>query len=178
MQAPDPAHLHRRESNLPSCGRRGKCSRDVQTVEFSAAKRRHLVSIYARVRYALAQMQEASREGRSPTGVGPPLTPLATEQADEILAPLRDLEHRLRKITHELAPRELAALERPQPLNNTLVWLSNLLDHIRISVDGLQPQRMKKYGRQSAEEADALSAIHAELFRRIEQARDSLDARM
>jgi hypothetical protein len=120
-------------------------------------------------------MEEVASEGRSPTGVGAPLTPLSPEDAEPVLAPLRALKARLREVTEQLAPAELAELEQPQSYRNSLVWLSNLLDHIRIAVDGLEPRRVRKYGELSPDETDLFGAIHGELFEAIQSARASLD---
>lgn len=147
-------------------------------VTLSTGKRRHLVSAYATVSHLLLQMEEAARDGRSPTGVGPPLTPLSPEQAEPVLAPLRALKEQLREVAQELAPAELAELQQPQSRSNSLVWLSNLLDHIRIAVDGLEPRRVRKYGELSPDEAVMFGAIHGDLFQEIQNSRASLDAQM
>ncbi len=149
---------------------------DIPTVRLSAAKRRHIVSAYATVCGMLRQMEEAAGEGRSPTGMGAPLSPLPAEQAEAVLAPLRDLKGRLRQIAAELAPDELAEFERPQHPNNTWVWLSNLADRIRVSVDDLQPARVRKYGKLAHDEEALLQAVHRDLSRFVTAARDGLDA--
>lgn len=145
-------------------------------LKLSAAKRRHLVSAYATVRHMCLQMEEAARDGRSPTGVGPPLTALAPQQAEPILEPARRLRDRLREIAEELAPRELSDLERRQPPANTFVWLSNLLDHVRIAVDDLQPRRVRKYGELESGEETLWDDLHRELFQHVQQSRAGLDA--
>jgi hypothetical protein len=142
----------------------------------SAAKRRHLVSAYATVSHMLQQMEEAARDGRSPTGVGAPLTPLPEAQAEAIVAPVRQVKHLLRQAAMELAPLELAELERPQSLNNTLVWLSNLLDGVRVSADDLHPRKVRKYGELGPAEEAMLGAVHRELLQEVQLARDVLDA--
>lgn len=147
----------------------------MKTAKASTQKRRHLVSAYATVCHLLRQMEEAVRDGRSPTGVGAPLTPLSPAQAEPVLAPVRELKDRLHQIAQELAPRELADLERPQSLNNTLVQLSNLLDHIRISVDDLHPRRVRKYGAVGSDEEALLGLLHEELFRQVQASRNCLD---
>jgi len=144
----------------------------------SAARRRHIVSTYATVAYALQQMEEAARDGRSPTGLGAPLTPLTEQDSEPILAPVREIGRRLRQIAAELAPRELMELERPQGLTNALVWQSNLLDRIRVAIDGLHPARLAKRGAPAADEILAFEAIHKELYRAVELSRRALDAQM
>lgn len=140
----------------------------------SSAMRRHLVAAYITVTHLLRQMEEGAAEGRSPTGVGSPLTPLETAQAEPVLAPLGEVRARLRALASELAPRELAAFERPQPLNNTLVWMSNLLDRIRGAVDGLAPGKMRKYGRLTDEQRARQQAVHEELSALVQAAREAL----
>lgn len=145
-------------------------------MRLSAAKRRHIVSAYATVCGMLRQMEEAAGEGRSPTGVGAPLSPLPEGQAEIVLAPMRGLKERLRQIAVELAPDELAQFERPQCPKNTWVWLSNLADRIRVSVDDLQPARVRKYGKLGHDEEALLEAVHRDLSRFVRASRDGLDA--
>jgi hypothetical protein len=140
-----------------------------------AARRRHLVSAYSTASHLLRQMEEAGREGRSPSGVGAPLTPLPPERLESILAPLRNLKVRLRAAAADLAPQELAALETVQGPRSTLNWMSNLLDHVRVAVDNLQARRMAKYGAVAPEEAQALDAMHAALAACVAAAREALD---
>ena len=146
------------------------------SVRLSSAKRRHLVATYATVSHMLRQMEEAAHDGRCPTGVGAPLTPLPSGQAEPVLAPVRRLCDRLRELARELAPRELSHFERSQSLNNTVVWLSNLLDHVRISVDDLHSRKMRKYGEVGADEGALLESLHSELFGEVQAARHYLDA--
>jgi hypothetical protein len=146
--------------------------------DLMAAQRRHLVSSYAAVCHMLQQMEEAAAEGRSPSGVGSPLTPLDPGTAEPVLAPLRELRSRLRLAAEEAAPAELAEYEGPQTAHNTLVWLSNLLARMRMAVDDLVPTRMGRYGPLGAEENTWLAAIHAELFDRLQAARTAVDARL
>jgi hypothetical protein len=141
----------------------------------TAQKRRHLVSAYATVRHLLRQLQEAGDEGRSPSGIGAPLTPVRPGLTEAVAAPLLALAKRLRAAAAELAPDELAAYETPQPPRNTLNWMSNLLDGIRAAADNLQPRRMSKYGVVGAEEAAALTALHEELAALVKAARSALD---
>lgn len=144
-------------------------------MKLSTGKRRHLISAYATVSHLLLQMEEAALEGRSPTGVGPPLTPLPRNEADAVLAPLRNLKARLREVAQTLAPVELAELEQRQSVSNSVVWLSNLLDHIRIAVDGLEPRRVRKYGELDPEEKELFEGLHTELFEHVGISRSSLD---
>jgi hypothetical protein len=141
----------------------------------NAAKRRHLVSAYVTIRHLGRQVEEAGRDGRSPSGVGAPLTPLAEDTTQAVVAPLLTLAQELRATAAVLAPAELAAVEAPQPPRSTLNWMSNLLDGVRAAVDNLQPGRMGKYGMVSEEEADMLSALHRGLFEHIRAAREALD---
>ncbi len=140
-----------------------------------AARRRHLVSAYSTASHLLRQMEEAGREGRSPSGVGAPLTPLPRERLDPILAPLRDLKVRLRAAAADLAPADLAALETVQGPRGTLNWMSNLLDHVHAAVENLQPRRMSKYGPVAPDEAKALEALHSALTDCVAAAREALD---
>ncbi|NSW58276.1 MAG: hypothetical protein HPY44_19895 [Armatimonadetes bacterium] len=144
-------------------------------VKLSRSKRRHLASVYATAAHYLVQMDEAAREGRSPTGVGAPLAPLPPHEAETILAPVREAVTRLRQLALEYAPTELAELERPQSLGNTLVWLSNLLGRIRVAVDDLLPRALARYGKCAPEEAAVLEDAHRVMFTLIQTARERLD---
>jgi hypothetical protein len=126
----------------------------------------------------LHQMEEAAAEGRSPSGVGSPLTPLEAADAEPVLAPLRELRSRLRLAAEDAAPAELAEHERRQSTHNTLVWLSNLLARMRMAVDDLVPARMGRYGPLGAEAHTWLAAIHADLFDRLRAARTAVDANL
>jgi len=141
----------------------------------NSGQRRHLISAYSTIRHLLQQMEEAATEGRSPTGVGSPLTPLSPEETQAICAPLRELTTLLRQQAEILAPRELAAFEQPQSVHNTRVWLSNLLEKMRAAVDGLQPQQMRKYGPTGEADKALFQALHTELAARIQKARAALD---
>ncbi len=135
-----------------------------------------MISAYATVSHLLRQMEEAGGEGRSPTGVGAPLTPLPPDELAVICEPLRALRTRLHAYAAELAPDELAALERPQGRLNTRVWLSNLLEKIRYAVDSLRPDQMRKYGaRGETQNSDALATLHDEMLECVVQARQALD---
>jgi hypothetical protein len=147
----------------------------MQGPKLNAVKRRHLVSAYAAVRHMCLQMEEAARDGRSPTGVGAPLSPLLAEQTEAILAPVRTVRDRLHAAAQGLAPKELAYLERPQSTTNTVVWLSNLLDRVRVAVDDLQPSRLRRYGAVEAEEKALFEALHEELSAKIVAARRGVD---
>lgn len=144
----------------------------------SDGQRRHLVSAYATVGHLLLQLEEAGSEGRSPTGVGSPLTPLSAEEMREVTEPLRALRARLREAAALLAPDELAAFERPQSAHNTRVWLSNLLEKIRWAVDSLGPRPMRKYGPVTEAEEQAAADLHGELAGYVREARRALDARL
>ena len=154
--------------------RRKEPTTDEEPQPLNAAMRRHLVSAYITVNHLLRQMEEGAAEGRSPTGVGSPLTPLEAARAEPVLAPLREVRARLRELAAELAPRELAAFEQPQTPNNTLVWMSNLLDRIRGAVDGLAPGRMRKYGGLTDEQRARQQAMHEELSALVASAREAL----
>lgn len=144
----------------------------------SSGQRRHLVSAYVTFGHILHQMEEAAAEGRSPTGVGSPLTPLPTEETASICEPLRGLRHRLREAVAELAPEELADFERAQGPHNTRVWLSNLLEKARVAIDSLHPDRVRRYGPETEDQQRRLLALHREMLNYVQQARTALDERM
>ncbi len=141
----------------------------------SSGQRRHLVSAYATVSHLLRQMEEAGWEGRSPTGVGSPLTPLSLDEVEAVCAPLRELRAQLRREAVALAPEELAAFEQPQSAHNTQVWLSNLLEKLRAAVDSLQPGQMRKYGGMDDTDQARLSQLHGRLSEQVQAAREELD---
>lgn len=141
----------------------------------NGAQRQHLVSAYVTVCHLLLQMEEAGFEGRSPTGVGSPLTPLPEDVVESVCGPLRALRQRLREQVVSMAPQELEEFERPQSVGNTVIWLSNLHDRIRGAVDSLQPGKMRKYGREMGDDEQLLAALHGELTQMLKQARTALD---
>jgi hypothetical protein len=141
-----------------------------------SGQRRHLISAYATVSHLLRQMEDAAREGRSPTGLGSPLTPLPDDEIERICGPVRELQARLRASARELAPEELAAFEKRQSAHNTRVWMSNLLEKVRIAADGLTPRRMRSYGSSWTEEdRQAMADLHSELSALIGESRRALD---
>ena len=144
-------------------------------MRLESAQRRHLLSAYATVQHYLRLMEEAAGEGCSPTGVGSPLTPLPHKLSEEILHPLRTLQDELRQELLRRAPEELLEHEQPQGLSNSLVWMSNLLEHIRQAVDGLTPARLRKYGALTTDQRNELAALHGELAMRVQQARTALE---
>ncbi|MFQ6099009.1 MAG: hypothetical protein ACE5O2_14865 [Armatimonadota bacterium] len=148
----------------------------MSVAKLTEAQRRHLISSYARICHALRQMEEAAAEGRSPTGVGAPLSPLPDARAEPILTPLRRLKDELGEFASEVASEELRAFQTPQPPDNTLVWLSNLLEAIREAVQTLGPRDMHNYGPLSGPAEEALSRLERRLSRRIETARGSMEA--
>ena len=143
----------------------------------SSGQRRHLVSAYATVSHLLLQMEEAGSNGRSPTGVGSPLTPLPANELDAIISPLRDLQARLRERAAALAPLELAAFERPQSAAVTRVWLSSLLEKLREAVDGLRPRKMRSYGVWTEADERSAAELHAELTAKVHEARAAIKSR-
>ena len=141
----------------------------------SSGQRRHLISAYATISHLLLQMEEAGGQGRSPTGVGSPLSPLAPEEVRAVCAPLQELRQHLREYAVREAPEELAAFERPQDTPNTRVWLSNLLAKLQQAVDTLRPRGMRRYGRATSEDEEGLVALHANMAEQIGRARAVLD---
>jgi hypothetical protein len=125
----------------------------------------------------LEQMERAA-EGHSPSGLGAPLAPLPAERSEPILAPVRQLRDHLRAAAARMAPAELAEFEQLQSLNNTFVWLSNLLARIRMAVDDIRPSNMGKYGTVEEEERDALVSLHRELMEKIQVSRKAADAEL
>jgi hypothetical protein len=142
----------------------------------SRGQRRHLVSVYATICHLLRQMEDAATEGRSPSGIGAPLTAIAADDTAAILQPLIDLRERVRRLAVQCAPEELAGYETPQSPTATMVWLSNLHNRVRAAVDDLQPGRVRKYGPISAEQAEMVGQLHAELLQMVLAARPALDA--
>lgn len=145
-------------------------------MRLNATRRRSLVSAYATVRHLLRQMEEAAGSGRSPSGVGSPLTPLPPDLSEAVIVPLRQLESRLHEAAQRLAPAELAAFEQPQGTGSTLVWVSNLLERIRYVVDDLHPSRQQRYGSVEDDEGQTLGVLHEELASLISASREVLNA--
>jgi hypothetical protein len=144
----------------------------------TSGQRRHLISTYASVSHMLRQMEEAATEGRSPTGVGSPLTRLSPLEVEAIFGSLRRLETKLKREARALAPEELAAFEEPQSTHNTRVWLSNLLEKVRQAVDSLQPDQMRKYGSTDDSDGAKLASLHSKLSAEVQTAREQLDAEL
>lgn len=141
----------------------------------TSGQRRHLISTYASVSHLLRQMEEAATEGRSPTGVGSPLTRLSPLEVEAIFGALRRLETKLRREAATLASEELAAFEEPQSTHNTRVWLSNLLEKVRQAVDSLQPDQMHKYGGSDENDDRKLASLHSSLSAEMQMARAQLE---
>lgn len=134
-------------------------------------RRQHLLALYVSAYDYAHQLEEALLLGRSPTGYGSPLTPLAPEVAEGILAPVKAYLARMRDLVARYASEELAAHEAVQPEENTLVWASNLLERLRQIADDFTPRRMRRYGGSPGDPKD-LSALHDDLLPLIAAARD------
>jgi len=147
-------------------------------MELNSGQRRHVISTYATISHLLRQMEEAATEGRSPTGVGSPLTRLSPLEVEAIFGSLRRLETKLRREAARLAPEELAAFEEPQSTRNTRVWLSNLLEKVRQAVDSLQPGQMRKYGPTDDSDDAELASLHGKLSVEVQTARDQLEVEL
>ncbi len=149
---------------------------DMGDTQLSQGQRRHLVSVYATICHLLRQMEDAAAEGRSPSGIGAPLTAISAEDTAVIMQPLCELRERVRRLAAQYAPEELAGYETPQSPTATMVWLSNLHNRVRAAVDDLQPGRVRKYGPMSAEQTEMAEELHAELLAMVLAARPALDA--
>lgn len=136
-------------------------------------QRRHLLSLYLAACDYYHQLEGALQEGKSPTGFGSPLTPLSRESAEAVLAPLRHYLTELREFVREHAPEELAAHEQVQPLSNTAVWGSNLLERLRQITEELAPDRLRRYG-ETALPLPQLETLRRNLTEQVAQARREL----
>ncbi len=131
-------------------------------------ERQHLLALYITACDYARQLEEAVTQGHSPTGYGPPLTPLPEDVAEALLAPVRAYLAQMRDLVARHAPRELATFETRQPAANTVVWASNLLERLRQVSEDLAPTRMRRYGsdpawaEQYAEASDRLARLVAE----------------
>lgn len=134
-------------------------------------RNQHLLAIYVSASDYARQLEEALTLGRSPTGYGSPLTPIDPEAAEAILAPVRAYLARMRELVACHAPDELAAHETVQPVENTMVWASNLLERLRQLADDFSPRRMRKYGGPPGDPAD-MAALQEELVALIASARE------
>ena len=134
-------------------------------------RRQHLLALYVSAADYAHQLEGALLLGRSPTGYGSPLTPLAPEVAEEMLAPVREYLARMRDLVSRYAPDELAAHEAVQPAENTFVWASNLLERLRQLGDDFSPRRMRRYGGSPGDPKE-LSALQEELVALVAAARD------
>lgn len=76
-----------------------------------SAQQRHLVAAYTMVRHKLQQIEDQAACGRSPTGLGPPLSPLPRHLEEPVPGPLRQLCQE---------PRGAAATELGERLNAPL----------------------------------------------------------
>ncbi len=136
-------------------------------------QRRHLLSLYLAACDYYRQMEGALRQGESPTGFGSPLTPLPPEHAEAVLAPVQRYLRELREFVRKYAPDELAAHEQVQPLSNTAVWASNLLERLRQITEEFAPERLRRYG-ETALPLPELETLRRDLSERVAQARRGL----
>lgn len=136
-------------------------------------QRRHLLSLYLAACDYCRQLEGALQEGNSPTGFGSPLTPLPPGNAEAVLAPVRQYLGELREFVRRHAPEELAAHEQVQPLSNTAVWASNLLERLRQITEELAPDRLRRYG-ETALPLPELDKLRRDLTEQVAQARRQL----
>ncbi len=99
-------------------------------------RRRHIVARYMTARRWADAFERAVVSGVSPTGYGPPLTPLAPDVAQGLLEPVAAIIERLRAFAAEQAPAELSAAEAPRSERHTVLWARNLLERLAEAVEG------------------------------------------
>lgn len=100
-------------------------------------RRRHIVAQYMTARRWARALEQAVLHGVSPSGYGPPLTPLASDRAQSLLEPVTMIVKHFRAFAAEQAPAELAATEAPRSERHTVLWARNLLEHLADAVEGL-----------------------------------------
>ncbi len=137
-------------------------------------QRRHLLALYIAACNYARQLEGALLLGTSPTGYGAPLTPLSADEAEAVLAPVRDSLAQMRHFLAQYAPRELAEHETLQPRNNTVVWASNLLERLRQIAESLSPRRLRRYGEAVPRLEPSAQDLRRELLAALAEARRSL----
>lgn len=100
-------------------------------------RRRHLVAQLMTAQRWARLLEDVLVRGVSPTGYGPPVTPLPADAAEEVLSPVRLAIARARQSVAEQAPDELEQSERPQPPRQTLMWARNLLERFADTIEAL-----------------------------------------
>jgi len=115
--------------------RRDPSDRDGLDRLVSGQRRRHLVAQFMTARRWAQALDDLVVRGVSPTGYGPPLTPLPPARATALLRPVRALMTHLREFVAEQAPAELAAAERRRSEGHTALWARNLLERLTDMVE-------------------------------------------
>jgi len=135
----------------------------------------HLLSSYLTMEEYIGDLEKVAVQGRSPSGSGPPLTPLPPEQWAALEEPLRALLDSARAALEELAPEALRRQEQVAGPARTRQWVQVLLGRLEEVIDDLEPDRLgRKYGDLPPEEAARLRAHQQRMKKGVGQARRML----
>lgn len=135
----------------------------------------HLLSSYLTMEEYVGDVERVALQGKSPSGSGPPLTPLPPEQWAALEEPLRALLNSARAALEELAPEALRQQEQTAGPSRTWQWLQVLLGRLEEIIDDLHPERLgRKYGRLLPPEAARLSIHQQRMKKALQQALQAL----
>ena len=144
----------------------------------SRAQKTQLLTARDLVQQYRREMEDLVRHGRPPAGSSARLRPLPPAEADALLAPLRQLQHRLDEAVQALTGEDPQRGRRMEPLHTTRLWARNVADRLRDAVDALEPGHLAtRYGRVSEADAAVLARLHQRLSELLAEARTALRRR-
>lgn len=135
----------------------------------------HLLSSYLTMEEYVGDLEKVAVQGKSPSGSGPPLTPLPPEQWAALEEPLQALLDSARAALEELAPEALAQQEQAAGPARTRQWVQVLLGRLEEVIDDLEPERLgRKYGDLPPDEAARLRVHQQQMKRAVQRAARAL----
>lgn len=137
----------------------------------------HLLSSFLTMEEYVGDVEKVALQGRSPSGSGPPLTPLPPAQWKALEEPLQALLGSARAALEELAPEVLRQQEQVAGPARTWQWLQVLLGRLEEIIDDLDPERLgRKYGGLPPDEAARLGHHQQRMKKALQQAFQVLGA--
>ena len=131
----------------------------------------HLLATYDTLCKYVADMRAAAVEGRSPSGMGPPLMPMSEARNAELMGCLERLLQAAEKAAQRYCAEELRGRRRQGPAA-TRMWVSILLRTLEDVVRDLAPEHLEgKFGALSAQERSFFSALVSQMRLEIEHAK-------